>query len=298
MNFELEKPLRKVVIEDPICAEMGIKLEMLSLDEVDSEISGNKWFKLKYNIQSALEKGANYVLTFGGAFSNHIAATASACNRAGLRSIGVIRGEPVENSTLNRAKKHGMEFKFISRGDYRRKESTVFLKSLMDEFPGAYIIPEGGSNLLGVKGASEILEGVTGCDLIACPVGTGGTLAGIIQSTKANILGFPALKNNGFLNFDIQELLDKDYNHWRLINDYHFGGYAKFDDELISFIRNFRENHGIQLEPIYTGKMMYGLRELVKKHYFQKGTKILAIHTGGLQGLEGFRERTGIDLAG
>lgn len=255
-------------------------------------ISGNKYRKLKYNIEAAKKLKKNTLLTFGGAFSNHIAAVAAAGNEFGFKTIGVIRGEELEekidrNPTLSFAKSQGMIFKFISRSDYRLKTSENFIASLKNEFTDFYLVPEGGTNDLAVKGCAEILTQEDEVfDYICCPVGTGGTISGIINSSFSNqkVLGFPALKEN-FLDAEISAFVNKD--NWELIRNYHFGGYAKINSDLVEFINRFKELYDIPLDPVYTGKMMFGIQDMIAKGEIEKNAKVLAIHTGGLQGIQG-----------
>ncbi len=276
----------------PVLKEKGVTLCLKREDLIHPVISGNKCRKLKYNILEAKAKGFGTLLTFGGAFSNHIVATACAGQEHGLRTIGIIRGEELVakwqgNPTLAKAMDYGMAFKFISRNDYRRKNHPDFIQDIQNEFGDCYILPEGGTNRLAVKGCEEILvKEDSGFDTICCCVGTGGTIAGIINTAgpHQNILGFPALKGD-FLKKDICSFVQK--NNWSLQTDYHFGGYAKVTPELIAFINDFKDHTGIPLDPIYTGKMMYGILDQVKKKRFPPGTRILAIHSGGLQSVKG-----------
>ncbi len=276
----------------PVLAKRKVSLSLKREDQIHPYVSGNKYRKLKYNLQEVKRQGLNTILTFGGAYSNHISATAYACRAHGLRTIGVIRGEEIaerweKNPTLVAAKQQGMELHFISREQYQEKAEADFLESLRKKFGAFYLMPEGGTNNLAVKGCEEILTGEDALfDIITGCVGTGGTLAGIINSSglQQQILGFPALKGN-FLHKDIRKFVHK--NNWDLVLDYHFGGYAKENRELINFINWFKRETGIPLDPIYTGKMIFGVLDLVKKSYFRPGTKILAIHSGGLQGIAG-----------
>ncbi|GAB4161220.1 MAG: pyridoxal-phosphate dependent enzyme [Winogradskyella sp.] len=255
-------------------------------------ISGNKYRKLKYNIQKAKELQKSTLLTFGGAYSNHISATAYAGKLYRFKTVGVIRGEELvnkvdSNPTLKFAEDCGMQFKFVDRETYRNKSEKDFIEKLKAEFGDFYLIPEGGTNQLAVKGCEEILkEDDNDFDFICCCVGTGGTISGLINSAKPHqkILGFPALKGD-FIREDIRKFAKKD--NWDLITDYHFGGYGKIKPELITFINDFKKKYNIPLDPIYTGKMMFGIFDLMEKQFFPKDAKILAIHTGGLQGIEG-----------
>ncbi|MHA7842604.1 MAG: 1-aminocyclopropane-1-carboxylate deaminase/D-cysteine desulfhydrase [Winogradskyella sp.] len=255
-------------------------------------ISGNKYRKLKYNIQKAKDIKRSTLLTFGGAYSNHIAATAYAGKFYNFKTIGVIRGGELKNKiesnpTLKFAKGCGMQFKFIDRDAYRHKSENDFIEKLKVDYGDFYLIPEGGTNQLAVKGCEEILkEDDNDFDFICCCVGTGGTISGLINSAKPHqkILGFPALKGD-FIREDIRKFAKKD--NWDLITDYHFGGYGKIKPELIMFINDFKKKYNIPLDPIYTGKMMFGIFDLMEKQFFPKDAKILSIHTGGLQGIEG-----------
>jgi 1-aminocyclopropane-1-carboxylate deaminase len=255
-------------------------------------VSGNKYRKLKYNILEAKNLNSNTLLTFGGAYSNHIAATAFVGNVSGLKTIGVIRGEELEskidtNPTLSFAKQNGMQLHFVSREDYRLKKNTQYLDKLKAEFGSFYLLPEGGTNTLAIQGCEEILnKDDAKFDFVCCCVGTGGTISGLINASNLNqkILGFPALKGD-FLRDDIRKFATQD--NWELITDYHFGGYGKINTDLITFINSFKTKYKIPLDPIYTGKMMYGIFDLVERGFFPKNSKILAIHTGGLQGIAG-----------
>ncbi|HLT50624.1 MAG TPA: pyridoxal-phosphate dependent enzyme, partial [Arenibacter sp.] len=248
--------------------------------------------KLKYNLLEALNSELGTIVTFGGAYSNHIAATAYAGKAYGLRTIGVIRGEELatswrNNPTLALAHAHGMRFMFISRTQYRNKTDSVFYKFLQDEIGPFFMVPEGGTNTLAVKGCEEILtKADSSFNVICSSVGTGGTMAGIINSSdpRQQILGFASLKGD-FLIKDIRKFAVRE--NWTLNMDYHFGGYAKVSGTLIEFINYFKDRTGIPTDPIYTGKLIFGILDLVKRDYFMPGTKILAIHTGGLQGISG-----------
>lgn len=279
---------QKVEIEFPSGIELYIKRE----DLLHPLISGNKFRKLKYNIAQAQKENKKALLTFGGAFSNHILATAAAGKEYEFNTIGVVRGNELkdnyqQNSTLSKAEQLGMQFYFTERELYRNKEDESFVKTLKEKFGDFYLVPEGGTNELAIKGCEEILsEDDKEFDFVCCAVGTGGTISGIINSSHENqeIIGFPALKGD-FLSNDICKFVTK--KNWKLILDYHFGGYGKVKPELISFLNQFYEETKIPLDPIYTGKMMFGIIDLIKKGYFAKNSKILAIHTGGLQGIKG-----------
>ena len=273
----------------------NIQLSILREDLIHPEISGNKYRKLKYNFLEAEKLGFKKIITFGGAFSNHISATAAAGKEYGFETIGIIRGEELadkieENATLRFAKNCGMQLHFISREDYRKKEENDFLETLNNKFPNSYVIPEGGTNDLAINGCKEILhENCAEYDFIATAIGTSGTIAGLMESAKPHqhILGFPSLKGD-FIQNDIKNLTKKQ--NFTIFNEYHFGGYGKVSEELINFVNYFKQINQIQLDPIYTGKMVFGIFELIKNHYFRDYSKILMIHTGGLQGIEGMNQ--------
>lgn len=289
MNFNLEHSVNQQI---NLPNNSGVTLYVKREDAIHPFVSGNKYRKLKYNLLEAEKLGYKTLLTFGGAFSNHIAAVASAGQFMGFKTIGVIRGDELkdtvnDNATLHFAQQSGMQFEFVSREAYRGKTSDLFIKKLKTKFGNFYLIPEGGTNTLAIKGCEEILnEDDRVFDYICCAVGTGGTISGLINCSKPGqqVLGFPALKGD-FLQQDISKFALK--TNWELETDYHFGGYAKINAELITFINQFKKEYGIPLDPVYTGKMMFGIFDLIEKGYFPKESKILAIHTGGLQGITG-----------
>ena len=270
-------------------------------DQIHPLVSGNKFRKLKYNLKEALDQKKTTLLTFGGAFSNHILATAIAGKSTGFKTIGIIRGDELgvdlektfaSNSTLRNASKHGMQFDFVSRETYRNKTSIEFTEILQKKYGDFYCIPEGGTNSLAVKGCEEILtKEDSQFDYICSCVGTGGTISGIINNAKNHqkVLGFPVLKGD-FLENEILKYAKKQEN-WELIKEYHFGGYGKYTDELIHFINRFKSETDIPLDPIYTGKMMFGVLDMINKKRFPNGSKILIIHSGGIQGIAGFNHR-------
>jgi 1-aminocyclopropane-1-carboxylate deaminase len=252
-------------------------------------ISGNKWWKLKYNLEAATKLGHKTILTFGGAYSNHIYAAAAACRELELKSIGIIRGEKTLplNPTLSFAKECGMELHYVSREAYRTKNEESFLQNLKDQFGDFYLIPEGGTNGLAVKGVKEFAQSLNKeveFDYLCLPVGTGGTIAGIVEGTveSRKIFGFVSLKGGEFLEHEIRTNTEK--TNFKLLHDYHFGGYAKMTPLLIEFIYEFEQTHNIQLDPVYTAKMMFGVFDLTDKKFFKRNSTILILHTGGLQG--------------
>lgn len=264
------------------------RISIKRLDLIHPQISGNKFFKLKYNLLAARQQGFEKVLTFGGAYSNHIAATAFAAHKFGFQSLGMIRGEELAqrpfNPTLATAQQFGMQLEFISRNAYRQKDQPDFLQRLQQQYPDFYLIPEGGTNALAIQGCREILTAEDAqFDLICCAVGTGGTLAGLIEASQQHqqLLGFSALKGD-FLTHEVAQLTTK--RNWRILDNYCCGGYAKTTPELIQFIQTFEQRYNIPLEQVYTGKMLRGIFDLIDQDKIGPDQKILLIHTGGLQG--------------
>lgn len=254
---------------------------------------GNKYYKLKYNLAEARALGHDTILTFGGAFSNHIAAVAAIGKQTGFKTIGVIRGDELlaANPTLKGAAENGMQFYFVSRETYRQKNQESLYAELESHFGRFYLLPEGGTNTLAVKGCVEILGTDTAdFNYICCAVGTGGTLSGIIEGSVPHqrIIGFPVV-NDASLQSEIGKYTDR--RNWSLNWDYSFGGYAKIDGRLVSFMNKVYSETGIPTDPVYTAKLLFGVMDMIGKKQFDKGSRILAIHTGGLQGIEGMNQR-------
>ena len=274
----------------------GITLEIKREDLLHPFVSGNKFRKLKYNVLQAKAENQSVLLTFGGAFSNHIAAVAYAGKEQGFETIGIIRGEELrdkisENPTLSFAQECGMRFEFVTREAYRHKTEIAFIEQLQVKFGSFYLVPEGGTNDLAVKGCEEILTELDAdFDFVCSAVGTGGTISGLINSALPHqkVLGFPALKGD-FLQDEIRNFVQN--KNWELITDYHFGGYGKVTTEFIEWINWFYAQTGIPLDPIYTGKMVFGVMDLIQRNYFPPNSKILMIHTGGLQGIAGMNAK-------
>ena len=274
--------------------QKNIQLFLKREDLIHAQISGNKYWKLFYNINSYLDQNPQnpLIITFGGAFSNHIAAVAALGKQYRLKTLGIIRGEELqdkweENPTLELAHQNGMNFRFVSREEYRNKDSLTQI--LKKEFPNALIIPEGGTNKHAVDGIQFILtEETKSFDYLCTAVGTGGTIAGISKFAEETqkVLGFKVVDDHSLYN-RVLELSTK--NNFELI-EAHEGKYGKITDENIRFINDFNHKYGIQLDPIYTGKMMKKLFEMIEEKYFPAGSKILAFHTGGLQGISGANE--------
>ena len=277
-----------------------VRIYLKREDLLQPIISGNKWRKLKYNLLKANEEGHKKLLTFGGAYSNHIHATAGAGSIFGFNTIGIIRGEQTLplNSTLTEAKKYGMRIEYVDRKSYRNKTQPKFTESLKEKFGDFYLIPEGGTNQLAVKGCTEIIDNINiDYDYIFAACGTGGTLSGLICALNGNkkIYGIPVLKGAGFLQQEIEEHVLKfsrtKYNNWELKLDFHFGGYAKINKELVNFIYEFEELNKIQVEPIYTAKMLFGIKAMIENDEIPEDSTIIALHTGGLQGRAGMKEK-------
>lgn len=291
-------PIEKIVEEKFGNIELYLKRD----DLIHPHISGNKWRKLKYNLIKAKEKGCLTLLTKGGAFSNHIYSTAAAGAEYHFNTIGIIRGESSENPTLDFARKCGMQLFFVDRATFRSVDADFDFSSLGIDTPDYYFLPEGGTNQLAVKGCEEIVSETMlqldfTPDFICVAAGTGGTAAGIIKASKGitKTLIFSVLKGD-FHQKEIEKLLQELYEHWSVNNAYHFGGYAKHQTELIDFINQFYEKHQIPLDVIYTGKLMFGVYDLIQEGYFPDNCRILVIHTGGLQGNIGFKHRFGEHL--
>ncbi|MEH2326924.1 MAG: pyridoxal-phosphate dependent enzyme [Nostoc sp.] len=304
-------PLQQINSE--IARHAGVELYVLRLDLMHPWVNGNKWYKLKYNLLEAKEKNFTTLLTFGGAYSNHIYATAAAGNLFGFRTIGVIRGEerlPL-NPTLSFAVQQGMQLAYLNREMYRQRNTQALEEYLRQRFGEVFIIPEGGSNLNGVRGCTEIIDRAMptagyayAFDRICVACGTATTIAGIALSLHEGqrAIAFPVLKNGAFLAQEIESLLTNylasdlpsPYSSpasWELVCDYHFGGYAKVNDELLVFSQQFSEEHGLPLDYVYTAKMFYGVMDLLQQGFFSKGNSLLLVHTGGLQGNIGMEER-------
>jgi 1-aminocyclopropane-1-carboxylate deaminase len=272
-------------------SDFPVSLALKREDLLHPQVSGNKFRKLKYNIAEAKAMGCSSLLTFGGAFSNHILATAVAGKLAGLQTIGVIRGEELidnykGNSTLEFAQACGMTFEFVTREHYKLKGNEIYLAELSKKYPNSYVLPEGGTNNLAIKGCAEIITAEDSkYDYLCVAVGTGGTLAGLVlgSNQNQNLVGYSALKGT-FQKKEVEKYASK--TNYTITDSYCFGGYAKIDSSLIRFMNNFKEQTGILLDPIYTGKLLYGIVEDIKSGRYPKNSRILAIHTGGLQGIQ------------
>jgi len=292
--FEQQVPTPIVEIESELFAKKNVKVFIKRDDLIDPKISGNKWRKLKYNLIEARDHGFDTLLTFGGAYSNHIAATAAAAHKYGFQSIGIIRGDELNsrsNPTLKKANEDGMRLIFISRKEYKNRDSNDWTRQLSEKHH-AFIVPEGGSNRLAMKGIGEMMGEIDiAFDYMLCPVGTGGTLAGMVAALNPNqkAVGIAVLNGADYLQSMITDLLPgHTQNNWSVNHQFHFGGYARSNQQLMDFIQEFYEQHQIPLDPIYTGKMMFGIVKMIENNQYPVGSIIIAVHTGGLQGVEGF----------
>ena len=295
MNLELANELEwNKICSDPWKGFDGIDVDVLRLDKIHSIVSGNKWFKLKYEIAYAKANGYDRVMSFGGAFSNHILALAYTAKSEGLQSVGLIRGEidPQSSPTLKDALHYGMELISIGRKEFREKTREDFLEKLKSDLPGTLMIPEGGYGIRGAKGAAEILrlQSVNAVEYshILCAVGTGTLMAGIINAAAPGtvVLGIPVMKGNMNLINEVKVLLsDRDHPaEFSLLNDFHFGGYAKYSPGLIRFMNEFYHHTQIPTDFVYTAKLMYATQQLCKDGRIEKGSRVLVIHSGGIQG--------------
>ncbi|RPD40989.1 1-aminocyclopropane-1-carboxylate deaminase/D-cysteine desulfhydrase [Chitinophaga barathri] len=269
-----------------------IQAAMLRLDLIHPLVQGNKWFKLKYNLEAA---GNTKILTFGGAYSNHIVATAAACKLYGLKSIGIIRGEKpaIPGHTLQKAAELGMELHYVSRELYNELKSGGEMARLMQHLlSDAYVIPEGGHNAEGARGCEDILSltDTSAFTHVLCAVGSGTTLAGLVNAnTQQEIIGISALKGAFSLEGEVESLLKEPSSHWQILHDFHEGGYAKFTPALLDTMNDFYRETGIPTDRVYTGKMVLAFRQLLQQPFFPAGSRVLLIHSGGLQGNESLK---------
>ena len=278
-------------LQNPLLEQQQVALDVLRLDRIHPVIAGNKWFKLKYHLKQALQENKKGMITFGGAWSNHLVATAYACQQAGLDCIGIIRGEePAGTSaTLQEVQQYSMHLQFIPRSLYSREAAMI--GSFQTTHPEYHIVPQGGQSALGVQGAAEILQlaPLQNYTHIACATGTGTMLAGLVQSSLPNqqVIGVCSLKipaqTENSLHAFVQPYATGQKN-FRIFYDYHFGGYARKTNELITFMNTFYQTCNLPTDFVYTGKLLYGITDRIKTGYFEKGSRILVIHSGGLQG--------------
>jgi D-cysteine desulfhydrase len=277
-------------LHDKTWHEKGIQADVLRLDLIHPVLSGNKWFKLKYHLQQAIQEQKTGILTFGGAYSNHLVATAIACKQEGIAAIGIVRGEPATtlSPTLQEAQAYGMQLQFVTRTAFN--DEQLLITRMTAAYPGYLVVPQGGQSEAGVRGATEILSlaNYEAYTHIACAVGTGTMFTGLIKGLlpHQHALGFSSLKiadrvNNSLLSFVKAYTPSSSFS---LLYDYHFGGYARKNSSLIAFMNDLYQAHGLPTDFVYTGKLMYGINDLIHNDYFSRNSCILIIHSGGLQG--------------
>lgn len=287
LNFDRIARIDEVFFEQLI--KKNIRLSIQRDDLLHSEVSGNKWRKLKYVVEGYNKDMYSGILTFGGPFSNHLAATASACNIYGIPFVAVVRGEANDNNvTLDFIKRCGGEIRFVDRAKFRELREENWPNPFLDDFPNALILPEGGSSKEARRSCEEIsMHWKTNYSHVCCAIGTGSTFSGLVnglQSEQTKALGFVMLKDKGYLDDELCSFIESNHKY-EIKRDYHFNGFGKVNDELIEFMNYFFDETGILLDPVYTGKLLYGIFDLIKKKYFKPGSHIIAIHTGGLQGI-------------
>jgi len=309
MLYSTEKSILEK-LSFPILEEKNIELFVKRDDLIDTEVSGNKWRKLKYNVEQALANKNSSIVTFGGAFSNHLVATAAACKLIGIRCVGIVRGEELNsnsNETLKRCTQYGMELKFVSRSEYALRNDSLYLKDIHLEFENSFVVPEGGANFYGMIGCQDIIKEIEqDFDHVFIAQGTTTTSCGVLmalsEKTKLHVVpvlkGFDSLSEmRNLLNYTLfdEELTEELLNRVTVHSNAHFGGYGKYDLELLDFIKQFYHENNIKLDPIYTGKVMFELIKNIKENKLSN-SKVLFIHTGGLQGIEGVEKKQGYSL--
>ena len=288
-------------IHHPLFSAKNISVAIKRDDLIHPFISGNKWRKLKYNISAIKKLNSSGILSFGGSYSNHIHALAYACFHHKIPCVGIIRGEAeyANNFTLSCAKTWGMQLHFVDRKTYRRRNDEDYIAELQAQFPSYVIVPEGGSNHLALAGVGEVMTELnqqTQFDTLLAPVGSGGTIAGLIKAdnNQHKLLGIAVLKQQGYLTQAVNDLLgshSQQLTHWKILEQFHRGGYAKFSSTDVQRLLTFKQHCHIPFEPVYSGKMILALLDLVESGYFPAGHRVMLLHTGGLQGLAGLTER-------
>jgi 1-aminocyclopropane-1-carboxylate deaminase len=289
VEYEKRLPSPLEPLRDDRLRDSGVEVWLKRDDLIHPDLPGNKWRKLKYNLAEAKRTGQHTLLTFGGAYSNHLRATAAAGHYFGFSTIGIVRGEehlPL-NSSLSLAARHGMRLAYLGRGDYRRKTDPEVIAALRREFGEFYLLPEGGSNELAVRGCAELpAELELDFDVICCACGTGATLAGLAGGLRhgQRAIGFSVLRGAGFLERDVADLqlaaFGRRTDNWRIEHGFHFGGYARRNAELDAFVADFADRHGIGLDWVYVAKMLFGVFALIRRGAFSPGTRVVAVISG------------------
>jgi 1-aminocyclopropane-1-carboxylate deaminase len=298
----ISQPTPEQELQSRFLTDHKIKVYVKRDDLNHPTIMGNKWRKLKYNLQYALDNDFDTLLTYGGAYSNHILASAAAAKLCGLKSVGIIRGDelhPDSNITLQSARNLGMNLEFVTREDFRlMKNELVFPSTINGK---VYVLPEGGTNELAIEGCRELIFELSNpYDIYCTAMGTGGTFSGLLKGLSGSgmLMGFSALRGKWIIPEAIK-MLNKNrivFNNYQIYQDDHFGGYGKYSERLLDFIKGFYQDYNILLDPVYTGKMFFSVWEMIKNAQIATGSRILLIHTGGLQGIAGFNERYGTKL--
>ena len=301
MNMAMLKLSEPTVIANTL---LGADVKVLRLDKIDEIGSGNKYFKLKYNLEAARKAGCRRLISFGGAYSNHIHALALLGQQQGFETIGLIRGEKCDplNATLADSVAAGMQLYYLNREDYRRRYDPIYLEALKSKFKDCFWIPEGGANVLGVRGCMDIAHYIEpDRQLVILPCATASTMAGLAAACpNQQVLGISVLKNALDLceqaSAHLEALVEAGYiqqqpANWSVAHEYHCGGYAKVNRDLIEFIKWFETQSDISVEPVYSGKMFYALYQLLLSGQIDPSTKIAAIHTGGMQGRRGMIDK-------
>lgn len=295
-QLAIQAPSPEQVITPRWANSQDIQISIKRDDLLHPIISGNKWRKLQYALLEANENNVKHIVSFGGGYSNHLHALGYCCLQLGIRLSAIVRGDYSQNLSpmLQDLLSWGADIQYVDRVTYQQRAEPEYLQTLTTKYPNALLIPEGGSQQQALKGLSEIIQELhTQYDYILAPVASGGTLAGLIQESKqylqqhnCQILGIGVLKGEGYLEQLVRDLLieEDDTKDWQINHNYHFGGYAKSNHELTQFCSDFYQQTEIKIEPVYSGKLFFALRDLIDKNYFPNGSRILALHTGGLQG--------------
>ena len=290
-----ESPIQTII--HPLLTKKNVTLSIKRDDLLHPHLSGNKWRKLKYNLLAMKEKQQDAFITFSGPFSNHLYAASMACKLFSLEGHVILRGPQLDehNPTIRMAKACGLNLHVVDRATYRLRNDQQYLAQLQQRFHHCHLIPEGGSNQYALQGLGELASSLPKTDYVMCAVGSGGTMAGLIDACPAqtSIIGVAVLKQAHYLIDEIKKLTPRavSQNNWQLLLDHHHGGYGKFTPDLWQFCQMMRQKFYIPLEPIYTGKLFYALWQLLEQDFFKPGSHITAIHTGGLQGIDGLRYR-------